>query len=79
MDYTSHHKNNKLYKPYKFLLRPNCYILDKLINQFNKFIFLEVGCWGVNMKLFFLLLKFEFFFNVLGLFNVLKLKINFKR
>jgi hypothetical protein len=33
---------------------------------------------GVNMKLFFLL-KFDFFFNVLGLFNVLKLKINFKR
>lgn len=47
MDHTSHHKN-------KFLLRPNCCIFDKLINQFNKFIFLGVvGCLGVSMNLFF--------------------------
>jgi hypothetical protein len=76
MDHTGHHKNNKLYKPYKFLLSPNCYILDKLINQFNKFLFLEVGCLGVNMNLFFLL-KFENIFSVFGLLNVLMLKIIF--
>jgi len=68
MDYTSHHKNNELYKPYKFLLRPNCYILDKLINQFNKFIYLEVGCWfrsgvlGSEYEIVFFIIKIWIFF-----------------